>query len=399
MKGKNEGTMNSRTILFTTRAGTPIHKLWRNFLHAPPAGFKYVDCEGKALTLSSTLQRSDVNKGMMMLYEIKRHSAWLVMKYKFREEKEYSARVDNVHTDLVYCINGRLYHGEKPWIVDFENPSSFFGFNAKAIKKYKNEVKEILARGNCKAILAYSKTGRKSFLKLFGGEFNDKVLIVPNSIDLPSKTAQQKHRGFNILFTGSSNIDDNFNGRGGKEAVRAFLQASEKRPSMKLIMRCMVPPEERMLLKGKNVEIHDQLLSKKEFERLFLESDIYLLPAYIGYALSSIEAMSYGLPIITSNLLDNGDFVKQGVNGFKVKPPKIEFAEPLIPKYYFDKHIRLKISQAYINRIAGALIFAYDHPEQLRNIRKQNMQEAMHYSIQEKNRHLKKIYRKAINIR
>jgi glycosyltransferase involved in cell wall biosynthesis len=59
----------------------------------------------------------------------------------------------------------------------------------------------------------------------------------------------------------------------------------------------------------------------EEKEKLFMVSDIFALPSYSeGLPISIIEAMSYGLPIITSPLGALPDYLREGDNCFFVPP-------------------------------------------------------------------------------
>lgn len=58
-----------------------------------------------------------------------------------------------------------------------------------------------------------------------------------------------------------------------------------------------------------------------EKERLFHESDVFLLPSYSeGMPVSILEAMSYGLPIISTNVGGIPEVVKQDINGDLLEP-------------------------------------------------------------------------------
>jgi len=69
------------------------------------------------------------------------------------------------------------------------------------------------------------------------------------------------------------------------------------------------------------------LVTGKEKERLMASSDIFVFPSYFKYEVFgtvNIEAMSFGLPIISSNEGAIPEIVKDGVNGFIVDPKSPE---------------------------------------------------------------------------
>jgi glycosyltransferase involved in cell wall biosynthesis len=385
-----------KKIIFTIENNQKLHKLWRNFMQLAPNGFIYLDTNGNKIKFKNKSKRIKVDL-MLFLWKIKKQISLLVYYYKIISEKKISKKIDLLNPDIIYCVNGMLYYGNKPWVVDFENPTAFLGFNFLAFKRYKNKIKNVLLKSNCKAIMAYSKTSKESFLNCFGKkDFEEKVHVVNNCIELPIKIKKIKHSSFNILFTGSINIEDNFYARGGREVVNSFLKLSTKHKDIKLIIRCKLPQREIIKLKGKNVEIYEEHLSNEEFEKLFFKSDIYILPAYIGYALSNLEAMSYGLPVITSDLLENGEFVEEGINGYKITPPKINYYFPGIPEYYNNAKFKFIYNKEYVNRIIDKIEYLYKNKEVIRKIRKNNLRKAKNYSIQEKNKKLEEIYKECL---
>ena len=112
-------------------------------------------------------------------------------------------------------------------------------------------------------------------------------------------------------------------------------------------MRCKIPKEEMPtltpLIKKGRVEVYEGILPNKEFEELFLRSDVFVLPMQ-NYALIVLEAMSFGLPVITSDTI-----IKDNGNGFWVKPPKYKEYAPLIPFYHFEKSPKLELRSGNLN--------------------------------------------------
>lgn len=59
----------------------------------------------------------------------------------------------------------------------------------------------------------------------------------------------------------------------------------------------------------------------QEKNNLLKNSDLYILPSYNeGLPLSILEAMSYGLPIISTPVGGTPEVVKEGINGFLIQP-------------------------------------------------------------------------------
>lgn len=69
-------------------------------------------------------------------------------------------------------------------------------------------------------------------------------------------------------------------------------------------------------------------VSDTEKDRLLLKSDIYILPSYAeGLPISILEAMNYGIPIISTNVGGIPEIVKHQYNGILFQPGDIDAIE------------------------------------------------------------------------
>lgn len=77
-------------------------------------------------------------------------------------------------------------------------------------------------------------------------------------------------------------------------------------------------------IKAEKLGLNDRILFlgyRNDVNNIMTMSDIFFLPSYQeGLTLSIIEALNFGLPIVTSNVRGNRDLVKDGVGGFICEP-------------------------------------------------------------------------------
>ena len=73
-------------------------------------------------------------------------------------------------------------------------------------------------------------------------------------------------------------------------------------------------------------------IKKEEKENLLQNADIFFLPSYTeGMPMSILEAMGYGLPIVTTNVGGIPQLVENGKNGYMIDPGKIDdFAKVIL---------------------------------------------------------------------
>lgn len=400
-----------KKILFTTPDPKNLHTLWKSFIFDPPRGYQYYDLNGKLIfngckgSVELPRESSPKNLKKSKLFQFGKRNVLNIniinQKYKDYFCNKLSKKVDKFRPDIVYCINGDYINNKTPWIVDLEHVGAFT-FNYKYFtlrrKKYRGHIEKILSSEYCKFILPYSETSKKSILSNFNCEnFIHKIKIVPNAVKVKTNIKKIPHDTFNILFTGSSQNPDEFFNRGGKEVVTSFLKMVKNFPKMKLICRSRLPMDFKNKLKNdRNVEIYENPISENEFEELFLKSDLYLFPAYGGYAMSILDAMNYELPIITTDFLENADKVISDYNGFKFPLEKNDpgYYLPYVPIKYSIKN-QPKLDNNFIDKICAKIQYLYENEsERIKMGKKSKELLKKEFSLELKNKLLKNIYDK-----
>ncbi len=86
----------------------------------------------------------------------------------------------------------------------------------------------------------------------------------------------------------------------------------------------------------------------EEKEKLFAKSDIFVFPTWYKhetFGLVNIEAMSWGLPVISSNAGAIPEIIQEGVNGFIVNPKSPEQIAERILALINNKDLRIKMGK------------------------------------------------------
>ena len=82
-------------------------------------------------------------------------------------------------------------------------------------------------------------------------------------------------------------------------------------------------------------------------ERYFRESDIFVFPSWFeAFPLVNLEAMQWGLPVISSNVGAIPEMVRDGVNGFIVDPKNIDQLAESVFRLINDEELRRKMGEA-----------------------------------------------------
>lgn len=224
-------------------------------------------------------------------------------------------RITNVKTDcdLIYSTRGFLVNGNKPWIIDLENAAIFCSLDWGQLQsqRIQKTIQKYLTSNKCKKILPQSEASKRTLLDSIDCRgFEDKIEVVYLAMRKCSKKLI-KHDKFTISFVGY-----NFYHKGGHDLIEAFKKLREKY-DIEMIMKSIVPKEYGDIegIKYYNY-ISDNFNKDELFEKIYLRSDAYVMPTYIDhYGLVYLDAMSAGLPIITTDeftspeLIDSNGFV------------------------------------------------------------------------------------------
>lgn len=98
----------------------------------------------------------------------------------------------------------------------------------------------------------------------------------------------------------------------------------------------------------KELEIEDKvdlLGYRKDINNMMTAADIFFLPSHQeGLTLSIIEAMNFGLPIVTSNVRGNQDLVEDGRNGFVCEQNDYKAFSKVIKSIMLDSNLAQQMS-------------------------------------------------------
>jgi glycosyltransferase involved in cell wall biosynthesis len=90
----------------------------------------------------------------------------------------------------------------------------------------------------------------------------------------------------------------------------------------------------------------------KEVDRLLAASDVFVLPTYAeGFPNSLLEAMSFGLPAITTPVGGIPDTITDNVNGFLIEPGDIMELRLSMEKFVANPRLIEKFSEANLIRV------------------------------------------------
>ena len=180
----------------------------------------------------------------------------------------------------------------------------------------KHYIRRILSSVN--AIIALTPKWNDFFLQIVP---NQRIFTISNAVmplnDLPKRYTGNK---INILFLAGLNKD---------KGIYDFLEGIKKLgkvSNLQFLIAGFGPEEKKVkqiCKKLKNVAFVGPVFGKKK-EQIYINSDFYVLPSYVeGLPVSLLEAMSAGLPVITTPVGGIPDVINDGENGFLIQPGNV----------------------------------------------------------------------------
>ena len=228
---------------------------------------------------------------------------------------------------LTYALD-HIALGKKPWVLEvtFELPSNLVGSETQ-LMIFKGLVRRVLGNDTCLGISFQLRIAMKAFVTTFGEFIEQKSMVIPQS-GVPHYFEKHDSRDVVLLFVNSQNIinTNNFFMKGGREVIQAFGMLRAKYQNTKLIIRSQVPSDYRSTIKKiRGVQLLENNLTPSEMDRLWKSCDIFLHPHHGTPASTLVDAMGYGLPIVTTDTWGTGEVINDGVDGYLVHDPIAEY--------------------------------------------------------------------------
>jgi len=290
------------------------HLLYDNLINYPPDGYYFVTGQ----SLQDNLTEKLCKNRAVYWFQKQMMDSFIPTNY-YKSYFERNKRIPS-DTSLIYSSGHPIFQRES-WIVDLEYVTHLCGYNKHQFERHKSKLIELLSSEHCKKIMPWTHAGEKTILNTFKSDIiREKVETV--HLAVPPKDFKKKYNkdDVTILFVTSKNIPKDFHIKGGKEVFKAFEILNKKHNNIKLIVRSHVPEKIKIKYeKNKNIDIIDYIVPWGKIDSIFKQSDIFLFPSHHTPGLVFLDAMSYELPIVTTDIWANSEMVEDGVNGFLIK--------------------------------------------------------------------------------
>jgi len=197
-------------------------------------------------------------------------------------------------------------------------------------------------------VIALSLEWQNDLGKIMGT--TEKIRMIYNSVVVPNHIREHKdYRKIRILFMGRL---------GRRKGVYDLMEAAGR------ILPQYAHTEFVLYGDGELKEIKNAVEAKGIASRFkiagwgsnkdecFAGSDIYVLPSYNeGLPMSVLEAMAYGLPVVTTIVGGMPEVIKDGINGFLIKPGDVDALTDGLSRLIKDAGLRKNMGRLNAEKI------------------------------------------------
>lgn len=281
--------------------------------------------------------------------------------------------------DLIHCEHC-LSKNNYPWICNMEYVGQLWATGTIPRRYNRNRILKILQSPHCKKIITWTDWARKDIVREFP-EIEGKTEVVYPGVPT-HRFKKIRSNKIRLLY-----VSRRFYFKGGLYALEVMDRLTKKYDNVEGVVISDVPAEVlKKYSENKKIKISGMIPQKELFEKIYPSCDIFLYPSFtdtFGFAI--IEAMGFGLPVVSVGGHSRKELIEEGKTGFVVENPygdsvKMENLE--------------KLNEGVVNNLGGKTekIILDDRLRIRMGVNCQKVVKAGKFSIVNRNKRLEEIY-------
>lgn len=215
----------------------------------------------------------------------------------------------SVNADLLYMWGAFPKNSDKPFILELDNPYTPAYYHLENFKRNKEKIKDQLDKAY--KITYLSETCKNHAIEIYGKDIEEKSFVnYPYMAENYKKNNRSDDEIINFIFVGL-----NSRGKGGDELLEAFTHT--KCENIRLTFISNLSDEEKSKYqKDSRITILPPQLREKLLNEIYPRMDVMVFPSfYESFGVVLLEALSFGMGIITLNTYATPEIVKNDYNG------------------------------------------------------------------------------------
>jgi len=343
--------------------GRYVHPIYREQLHAVPAGFRYVAEPG--VLNDATMPTKRIIEERSRFASVRRLAERGALRTLSQLGYVRSTRVTaKPGVSVIHACELLLRRSPLPYVLDFEHAELFVLYQRIALSRPWTQ--QWLMRALCderlRFLLPWSEAARRSLYRSLGTGSEQRLqsrthVVYPAIRAAVERPRQRTAQRLRVLFVGTA-----FYEKGAVEAIAAVkrLRATH---DVHLDLLSYVPDDWMARLTDDVMITVHAPGGTDVVERLYRDADVLLFPSHMdtfGYVV--LEAMAHGLPVVAPGHLALNELVQDGCSGLLFSPENTlygddtacRFKHMLPPPRRFLRALR-EPSESYVDGVAAAL--------------------------------------------
>ncbi len=307
----------------------------------------------------------------------------------------------------IYFYTGMLPHGkiEKPYVVDFEHVHSLFDYVA-VNTLTKERVWNQLNSEKCIGILPWSEAALGTLKRLYGRKCSsiiDKVSVVYPALPIYKNMYSRKGIGQYVLNSKKTRflfVGRDYARKGLIELLTAFQKISQLDKEVELYVVSNIDEKSQKKYKSDQVKFFEAKFSQKDIiNEFFLRCDVFVMPTHADtFGMVLLEALSCGMPVITTKQFASSEIVENGINGLFVKSSKLFLDQILIPDKKHTGEGYNEMDKELVVDLCKKMKYLINNPIVLKKMKNRTVdkfKKNQKFSLELRNKKLKMVYEKA----
>lgn len=198
------------------------------------------------------------------------------------------------------------------------------------------------------AVLVLSESWKEFILKIAP---KARTIVVPNYVRVPEAVERRASKDVTVLFLGLLGQR-----KGIFDLLEALARARRHNPALKLMVGGNGEVEEAKRL-ARELSLEDSVtflgwIGEGKRQELLSRADIFVLPSYNeGLPMSVLEAMAYGLPVITTPVGGIPEVITDGRDGRLIAPGDVSALEKTLLELAAAPELRRALGAAAHGRV------------------------------------------------
>ena len=380
--------------------GWKLHSLYDSMINYPPEGVSFVGDKVTQQSMNGSMMRG-IDRYVSTVKELKTVLSLVKPSLYYAYYKIHRGRT-NQDVDLIYSSQ-HLIFDDFPWVVDLESVAALIGYGR--LGGFRGIIETALASDSCKRIIPWTDAGKETlFRNLNCKGFDDKIETVNLAVPPRHFVREKSDDMIRMLFVGtgnSFNVRGSFEMKGGREIAMAFKKLRKKYGNLELTIRCWAPSVYVQNCRNEGIRIIPQLISSAQLAKEFEQADIFVYPGHTTPGVVLLDAMSYELPVVATDIWANREMISDGRTGLLTKPSR--YAEydggSVMAGWGEPSYMSIqRIDPEMVEDLVTKLSYLIENPD-LRHAMGRNGRTEIEdgkYSLKERNRKLGRIFRESL---